>query len=563
MEKKPFPELGLSPEVLKAVERMGYEEASPIQSAAIPVLLGGADVLGQSQTGSGKTAAFAIPAVECVDASLRAPQVLILCPTRELAAQVAEEVAKLAAFKKGVKELPIFGGGSYDRQMRGLESGSQIIIGTPGRIMDHLERGSLRLDQIRMVILDEADRMLDMGFRDDIETILKQSPTERQTVLFSATLPRAIQELMRKHTRDAVNVKIEPQARTIPAIDQVYYEVDRRGKIEALCRIIDLQDVKLAIVFCATKMMCDQLTEHLVARGYSADKLHGDMTQAMRERVMRRFRDRKVEFLVATDVAARGLDVDDIEVVFNYDLPQDGEDYVHRIGRTGRAGRSGRAITFVAGREIRKLESMIKLTGGRIRRERVPSHEEVEEKKSNLTFELLKETLEKGEFTPRDAVIDQLLDQGHAPTSISSALLHLLLTAEARRTGTPVDEPEPRESRSTGDRGDRGPRPDRPDRKPGKQRRDDREFPSDRTDEEGMTRLVFTAGRNDDVRPAWFVGKILGLIGAPRESVGAIHIQPKHTLVDVANDLVEPVIQRLHGIQIKGRRISVFVPKDE
>jgi ATP-dependent RNA helicase DeaD len=341
MQKLPFAELGLSPEILKAVEKLGYEEASPIQSAAIPVLLAGADVIGQSQTGSGKTAAFAIPAIELVDPNLREVQVLVLCPTRELAVQVAEEVAHLATFKRGVRELPIYGGASYDRQIRGLKDGTQIVIGTPGRVMDHLERGTLRTDSFKMVILDEADRMLDMGFRDDIDVILGQSPTERQTVLFSATMPAGIRSLIKKHTRDAVQVKIEQVALTIPAIDQVYYEVDRRSKLEALCRIIDLQDIKCSIIFCATKMMCDQLTEHLAARGYVADKLHGDVTQAGRERVMKRFREKKIEFLVATDVAARGLDVDDIEVVFNYDLPHDGEDYVHRIGRTW-AGRTNR-----------------------------------------------------------------------------------------------------------------------------------------------------------------------------------------------------------------------------
>ena len=338
MPKKLFAELGLSVELLKAVERMGFEEASPIQSATIPALLGGADVVGQSQTGSGKTAAFALPAIELVDASLRAAQVLILCPTRELAVQVAEEVAKLAAFKRGVRELPIYGGQSYQRQFRGLHAGAQIIIGTPGRIMDHLQRGTLKLDQVRMIILDEADRMLDMGFVDDIKTILSHAPEPRQTVFFSATLPRPIQELIKTFTRNPVSIRIEDQALTIPAIDQVYYEVDRRFKVEVLCRLIDLQDIRFGIIFCATKMMVDELAEHLVARGYLADKLHGDMSQAMRERVMAKFRKRGLEFLVATDVAARGLDVEEIEVVFNYDLPHDGEDYVHRIGRTGRAG---------------------------------------------------------------------------------------------------------------------------------------------------------------------------------------------------------------------------------
>ncbi len=560
MQKKPFAELGLSPEVLKAVEKMGFEEASPIQSAAIPVLLTGADVIGQSQTGSGKTAAFAIPAIEKVDPALRAPQVLILCPTRELAVQVAEEVAKLAAFKRGVRELPIYGGASYDRQIRGLKDGAQIVIGTPGRVIDHLDRRTLRLDSLKMVILDEADRMLDMGFRDDIENVLQQAPPERQTVLFSATMPRGIQDLIRKYTTNAENVRIEAQTLTMPAIDQVYYEVDRRSKLEALSRIIDVQDIKCSIIFCATKMMCDQLTEHLVARGYIADKLHGDVTQSMRERVMKRFRERKVEFLVATDVAARGLDVDDIEVVFNYDLPHDGEDYVHRIGRTGRAGRSGRAITFVAGREVRKLEGMIKLTKGRIRREKVPSVEEVEEKRTNQTFETLRETLEKGTYTKRDTLVDRLLDQGYSPTDIASALLHLLGAEDAGRPA--IAEPEPMRDTAPRRDHDRGERPSRYDQ--GGDRGPVRGRPardiSDVSDEPGMTRLIFTAGRLSEVRPADIVGTVLGLSGIPREAIGAIHIEPKHTLVDIAEDHLAAVLQSVNGIKFKGRKLAVFVP---
>lgn len=553
MEKKPFPELGLSPDLLKAVERMGFEEASPIQSAAIPPLLEGADVIGQSQTGSGKTAAFAIPAIEKVDPASRDTQVLILCPTRELAMQVAEEVAKLASFKRGVRELPIYGGASYDRQIRGLKAGAQIVIGTPGRVIDHLERGTLKLETLKMIVLDEADRMLDMGFREDIESILQAAPESRQTVLFSATLPKGIRDLIRNYTRDVVNVRIEAQTLTMPAIEQVYYEVDRRSKLEALCRLADVQDVKCAIVFCATKMMCDQLSEQLIARGYSADKLHGDVTQAMRERVMRKFREKKIEFLVATDVAARGLDVEDIEVVFNYDLPQDAEDYVHRIGRTGRAGRSGQAITFVAGREIRKLEGMIGLTKGRIRRGKLPSLEEVEEKRTNQTFELLKETLEKGEYARRENLIDRLLDQGHKPTDIASALLHLLSAETSRPAEAEIVESREREPKRF-DR-DREPR-DRDSRGPKRGRRE----VTDISDEPGMTRLVFTAGNLSNVRPADIVGTVIGLAAVPREAIGAIHIEAKHTLVDIADEHVASVIDHVGGIKFKGRKIAVFVP---
>ena len=425
MQKKLFTELGLSPETLKAVAKMGFEEASPIQSESIPPLLAGEDVVGQSQTGSGKTAAFAIPAIERVDETLSATQVLILCPTRELAVQVAEETAKLTAFKKGVRELPIYGGQSYDRQFRGLKQGAHIVIGTPGRVLDHLEKGTLKLNNLKTIIMDEADRMLDMGFLDDIKTILSQAPESRQTVLFSATIPKPIAALIKTFIRNPTWVKIEAQELTVPNIEQVWYEVHGRTKVEVLCRLIDLEDVRFAIIFCATKVMVDTLVEHLLARGYMADKLHGDMSQVMRERVMDRFRRRSIEFLVATDVAARGLDVKDIEVVFNYDLPNDGEDYVHRIGRTGRAGSKGKAITFVGGREVYKLQNIIRFTKGKIRRERVPTLEQVEERRANLFFDTLRSTLEEGSFKRYDNHTDRLLDQGYSPTDIISALMHL------------------------------------------------------------------------------------------------------------------------------------------
>jgi ATP-dependent RNA helicase DeaD len=580
MPKKLFSELALAPEILKAIERMGFEEASPIQSAAIPVLLEGADVVGQSQTGSGKTAAFGIPAIQCVDASIRAPQVLVLCPTRELAVQVAEEIAKLAFFKRGVRELPIYGGQSYERQFKGLHAGAQIIIGTPGRVMDHLERKSLKLDQIKMVILDEADRMLDMGFVDDIKTILRQVPEKRQTVFFSATIPRPIQNLIQTFTRNPVNVRVESEAMTVPAIEQVYYEVDRRSKLEVLCRLIDLEDVKLAIIFCATKMMVDELTEHLIARGYGADKLHGDMTQAMRERVMGRFRKRKVEFLVATDVAARGLDVDDIEIVFNYDLPHDGEDYVHRIGRTGRAGKGGKAATFVAGREIYRLENIQRFTKSRIRRERIPSAEEVEGKRASVFAEALRETLAKGEYKRHDELLDRLLEQNHSPTDIASALIHLL-GEDKTRGGQSIPEDRPgasarRPARDLDPNPDLNRRPDPAARDRRERGRDDYERPrrnrSERIEhsgpreeagtvshEAGMVRLAFNVGRAHAVQPGDFVGVIAGVTAIPRGEIGAIHLQATKTLVDVAEPRVALVLKKLNGIQFKGRKLLVRV----
>ena len=323
---------------------------------------------------------------------------LILCPTRELAVQVSEEVHKLALFKRGIHALPIYGGQSYDRQLFGLRQGAQIVIGTPGRVMDHMRRGTLRLDAVKMVVLDEVDVMLNMGFRDDIELILQATPKERQTVFFSATIPRPIQQLIEKYSRDPQSVRIEQKAMTVPTVEQVYYEVDRRYKVELLTRLIDIHDFKLGIIFCNTKRMVDDLVDHLNAQGYSADRLHGDMTQAMRDRVMNKFRKSGLEFLVATDVAARGIDVDDIEVVFNYDLPYDGEDYVHRIGRTGRQGRSGRAISFASGREVFQIRNIERYANTRIHRATAPTVDEVEEARANVVLDKIRATLKSGEI---------------------------------------------------------------------------------------------------------------------------------------------------------------------
>jgi ATP-dependent RNA helicase DeaD len=431
MTPKLFSELGLSAELLKAIDKLGFEQAAPIQAEAIPILMQGRDVVGQSQTGSGKTAAFAVPAIEKVDPDNRATQILILCPTRELAVQVSEEVHKLALFKRGVHALPIYGGQSYERQLFGLKQGAHIVIGTPGRVMDHMRRATLRLDSLKMVILDEVDVMLNMGFRDDIELILQSTPKERQTVVFSATIPRPIQDLIKKYTRDPQSVRIEQKAMTVPTVEQVYYEVDRRYKIELLTRLIDIHDLKLGIIFCNTKRMVDDLVDHLNAQGYSADRLHGDMNQAQRDRVMNKFRKSGLEFLVATDVAARGIDVDDIEVVFNYDLPYDGEDYVHRIGRTGRAGRSGRAISFAAGREVFQIRNIERYTNTRIQRGRPPTAGEVEEARANVFLGKIRATLKSGEFKSQEHFIECLLEEGFTSTDIASALLHHLQSGEA------------------------------------------------------------------------------------------------------------------------------------
>jgi ATP-dependent RNA helicase DeaD len=433
-----FAELGLSEPLLQAISRLGFEKAAPIQAEAIPLIMAGHDVVGQSQTGSGKTAAFAIPAVEFVDPKHHVVQVLILCPTRELAMQVAEEVYKLAAFKRGIHPVPIYGGQSYDRQIRALKQGAQIVIGTPGRILDHLERGTLNLQSVRMAVLDEADEMLDMGFRDDIEKILGAISGERQFICFSATMSKPILELIRAYAPDAKTIRIEHKILTVPTVEQAFYESRGHSKTEILTRLIDLYDLKLGIIFCNTKRMVDTLTEELVGRGYSADRIHGDMSQKQRDRVMLKFRSSGLEFLVATDVAARGIDVDNVEVVFNYDLPWDEEDYVHRIGRTGRIGRSGRAFSFVAGREIYKLQSIERFTRTKIARQQIPSLEQVEEKRTNIFFERIRKSLQRGQFREESRIVDRLLEQGFSSTDIACALVHELRKDESQRADSPT-----------------------------------------------------------------------------------------------------------------------------
>ena len=578
MEKRPFSELGLNPELLRAVDKLGFEEASPIQTAVIPVALTGRDLVGQSATGSGKTAAFGLPAISCVDVQRKEVQVLVLCPTRELAVQVAEEIGRLAAFSRGLHAVPIYGGQSYERQFRALAAGVQIVIGTPGRILDHMERGTLHLDKVRMVVLDEADRMLDMGFRDDIEMILSRVPTGRQRLFFSATMPPAIRGLITRFAADPAWIKIEAHARNAPAVDQVYFEVDRRSKIDVLTRVIDLYDFRYGIIFCSTKVMVDELDEHLHARGYASDRLHGDLSQAQRDRVMDKFRRRAFEFLVATDVAARGLDVDELEVVFNFDLPNDAEDYTHRIGRTGRAGHAGKAFTFVSGRELWKLQGMMRFAGLKIRRAPIPSLDQVEEARASLLFEKVRGLLSQGTFRRNDALVERWMEEGFTSTDICSALIALLQGGEAAPAGdsadkaprpasaperapvakktsaAPAAESTPAESRPVQTASpERMEAPERPERADW-----DRPAapPRGRTGrEEGFTTLFLNVGRKNLIQPGDVVGKIAGVSRLPARVVGSIDIRQRHTLVDVATEHADFIMDKLRGVRVKGQAL--------
>ena len=577
---KLFSELGLSPELLKAIDKLGFEQASPIQAEAIPLLMAGQDIVGQSMTGSGKTAAFGVPAIEKTDPRNRAVQVLILCPTRELAVQVAQEIHKLALFKRGITALPIYGGQSYDRQFDGLRQGAQIVIGTPGRTMDHMRRGTLRLDQVKLVVLDEADVMLDMGFREDIEIILQGVPAQRQTVFFSATMPRPIQDLIRKYSRDPQTVRIDQKAMTVPTVEQVFYEVDRRFKIELLTRLIDLHDLRLGIIFCNTKRMVDDLTDHLSAQGYSADRLHGDMSQMMRDRVMNKFRKSGLEFLVATDVAARGIDVDDVQVVFNYDLPYDGEDYLHRIGRTGRAGKSGIAISFASGRELFQIQQIERFTRVRMRRGQPPTAGEVEEARESQFLDKLRTTLKSAAFKRQDHLIEHLLEEGFSSIDIASALIHHLNEGQvsAVPTQAPIAKPERHKPRPPAHPAPRPPRPPAvvsqplPETKPPAETKPvpagfpERRLPPSeepvrspkhsRRTPDGQTRLYVNVGQEMGVTAGDLMSTISGETGLPATAVGVVDIRERHLFVDVASEHAQRIVSRLSRTQIKGHKLK-------
>ena len=533
MEHLRFEDMNISNEICRAVLDMGFEEATPIQSQAIPVILEGKDIIGQSQTGTGKTAAFGIPLLERINPEDRRLQALILCPTRELAIQVSEEFRKLLKYKDNIRVLPIYGGQPIDRQIAALRKGTQVVIGTPGRVMDHMRRRTIKAETVQMMVLDEADEMLDMGFREDIETILVKIPEEHQTLLFSATLSPEILDITKRFQRNPEFIKIVRKELTVPNIEQYYFDVKEKTKLDALCRIIDVYDPKLAMVFCNTKKRVDDLVEMLQGRGYFAEGLHGDLKQAQRDKVMQKFRNGTIEILVATDVAARGIDVDDIDVVFNYDVPQDEEYYVHRIGRTGRAGKAGKAFTFCVGKEIYKLRDIMRYTKTKIQQQKLPTLSDVEEMKTNIYLEKIKGIIEEGHLTKYIHLVDRLMEEDYTSIDIAAALLKDHLSDVNADDIDALDDINLGGTELYGGEGEK------------------------------MVRLFINAGKKSKIRAKDIVGAIANEAGIPGKTLGEIAIFDEYTFVDVPNEFVRDILHGMKHTKIKGKRVHIEIAKKE
>jgi ATP-dependent RNA helicase DeaD len=513
-----FEEMNLSEEIIRAVADMGFEEATPIQSQAISQIMDGKDIIGQSQTGTGKTAAFGIPCLEMIDTENRNLQAVILAPTRELAIQICEEFRKLLKYKENIKVLPVYGGQPIDRQITALKKGIQVVVGTPGRVMDHMRRHTLKMKDVKLVVLDEADEMLDMGFREDMETILAKIPEERQTVLFSATMSPEIMELTKEYQKEPVHIKVAKKELTVPSIEQIYFEIKEKTKPEAVARLMDMYNPELSIIFCNTKKRVDDLVEQLQGRGYFAEGLHGDLKQIQRDTVMKKFRNRTIEILVATDVAARGIDVDDVDFVINYDLPQDEEYYVHRIGRTGRAGKTGKAFNFVVGRDIYKLRDIMKYTKAKIKLGKLPSLTDIEEAKTENFIEKIKAVIEENHLKKYYDVVERMMDEDISSMDIAAALMKMALYDEDA---------------------------------------EDVDFEDDFTENEKTVRLYINAGSKKKIRPKDVVGAIAGECGISGKVLGDIEIYDEFTFVEVPKKYVKDIIKGMKGKKIKSAKVTV------
>lgn len=547
METIRFDELNLDAKILRAVTDMGFEAASPIQAKAIPLEIEGKDIIGQAQTGTGKTAAFGIPLLQKIDPKNKKLQAVVLCPTRELAIQVADKIRSLAKYMHGIKVLPIYGGQEIVKQIRSLKDGVQVIIGTPGRVMDHMRRKTIKFGQVHTVVLDEADEMLNMGFLEDMETILSELPEERQTVMFSATMPAAIAEIAKKFQKEPEIVKVVKKDLTVPKVTQYYYEVKPKNKIEVMCRLLDMYAPKLSVVFCNTKRQVDELVLALQGRGYFAEGLHGDLKQVQRDRVMNGFRKGRTDILVATDVAARGIDVDDVEAVFNYDIPQDEEYYVHRIGRTGRAGREGKAFSLVVGKEVYKLRDIQRYCKTKIVPQPIPSIDDVTEIKADKILCQAEELLQDSDMNRLIDIIEKkVLEEDYTTLDLAAGLLRMIMGEDNEDI---IEDSRP--LRSLDDLGDYR------DRNSGRGRGGRSGGRGGRSGGDDMARLFINIGKNQNVKPGDILGAIAGESGMPGKMVGSIDMYDKYTFVEVPREQADVVLQAMKDVRIKGKNIHM------
>ncbi|OMH25613.1 DEAD/DEAH box helicase [Motiliproteus sp. MSK22-1] len=538
-----FSDLNLNPSILKALKDEGYETPSPIQAECIPLLLDGTDVLGMAQTGTGKTAAFALPLLNRLDLKQSKPQLLVLTPTRELAIQVAEAFQAYARHMKQFHVLPIYGGQNYSLQLKQLRRGPQVVVGTPGRVLDHINRKTLDLSALNALVLDEADEMLRMGFIDDVETIMAETPESRQTALFSATMPQQIKRITKRYMNDPKEVKIAAKTSTVENIEQIFWKVAGVNKIDALSRILETEEYDGVIVFARTKTATVELAEKLEARGYAASALNGDMNQTLRERTVSRLKSGKLDILIATDVAARGLDVDRIDLVINYDIPYDTEAYVHRIGRTGRAGRKGKAILFVAHRERRLLFAIEKATKQKITEMDLPSRDIVTKKRVTAFRDQIQQVFSEEKLHFYQELSDQLSEElSLSPAELAGALLYL--AQKEKPLQMPAD-PEPRKSSF------------REDRKDGREGRRDRDDRSSRSNSETWDRYKLEVGRNDSVEVKHIVGAIANEADINSRFIGHIKLHDSYSTIELPEGMPDDLLAKLKTVQICGKNTNI------
>jgi ATP-dependent RNA helicase DeaD len=546
-----FDQLNLHPQLLHAVNELGYEQPTPIQTAVIPLMLEGRDVIGQAQTGTGKTAAFALPILHTLTPGQGHIHSLVVTPTRELAMQVAKSFSDYGRYR-GVRVLAVYGGQPYGQQIYPLRKGVDVVVGTPGRLLDLIKRKVLDLGRVHTVVLDEADEMLSMGFIEDMEAILEATPTTRQTTLFSATLPPAIRRLAGRYLNDPQTVMIEQKQLTVAALEQRAYLVYPKDKLAALTRLFEVEEIGSALIFARTRIGTGELANELTQRGFPAEALNGDLSQDAREQVLGRFRRKQIKVLVATDVAARGLDIDDISHVFNYDLPQELGVYVHRVGRTGRAGKTGIAISLVTPAERGRLRRLESFTKQSITRSTLPTKADIESRREAALLESMLVWLRRDRCRREREIVVELAEQGYDPVDIAAAALKLSREAEKQRPIAAVSEVKASQPRKRGRDYQRG-----NGHKNGNARGANGRSPRRSASEKGMVRLFMSAGKAQGIRPNDVVGTIAYQADIPGSTIGAIRIQDQHTLVDVPEQYVSQVLDKAGAINIHRKAITI------